>query len=145
MVNRRSIIRIRKLPSGDRVGLLKTEAGRVLHSHEVETPHKLLRFGYDIYCQIEANLPYVKVADIVWRDDTWEMKNITGGTRYTIKNNLKKAKRQSASIILDISGSPIGMQSAINHTRDRMRDSRSIRTVLIIDSDSYCIIERSAL
>jgi hypothetical protein len=138
-------IRIRRLPIAKRVGLLKTETGRSLQGHEVDIINKLLQFGFDVFCQIEANLPYVKVADIVWRNEQWELKGLTGGSRYTVKNNLRKAKKQSRNIVLDISRSQVNISSAVNHVKDYMRDTKRINKVVLICKNEYCIIDRSAI
>jgi hypothetical protein len=144
-MKRKPTVRVRQLPVSKREALLKTETGRTLQSHELSTLLKLLQFGQDIFCQIEANLPYTKVADIVWQNEQWEVKGITGHTRYTVRNNLRKARRQSANIVLDISGSTIKMSSAINQVKDMMSRNKQIRKVLVIDQDTYCIIDKSVL
>jgi hypothetical protein len=130
---------------GKRVGLLKTETGRTLHGHEVATLTKLLWFGHDIFCQIEANLPYIKVADIVWQNEQWEIKGVSGGSKHTIANSLQKAKKQSRNIVLDISDSEISMERIIGKVKIGLIRHKTIKRVLIVDKSSYCVIDRSAL
>jgi hypothetical protein len=138
-------IRIRQLPIAKRTGLLKTETGRTLQSHEITAVNKLLKFGYDIFCRVEANLPYVKVADIVWQNEQWEIKSISGNSRHTVRNNLRKARKQSVNIVLDTTNSKIRINSAINRAKDMMRRNKQIKKILILDRENYCIIDRSVI
>ncbi len=124
-------------------GAIRCEAGRTLSPDEQETVQKLAAFGEDIVCQKESNQR--TSADIIWRGELWELKNPLGATRHTIKNNLRKAKRQSGRIIIDISRSRILLSSAINHSRDHMRRTKQVREIILIARDSYCLIDRSML
>ncbi|MDR1196932.1 MAG: hypothetical protein LBL08_01500 [Candidatus Nomurabacteria bacterium] len=82
---------------------------------------------------------------MVWKNEIWEIKGLTGSSHHTIKNNLRKAKLQSANVVLDISKSQIKISSAINHATDHIRDTKRINKVVIICGNSYCIIDKSAL
>lgn len=138
-------IRVRPIPTEKRGSSLKIQTSRILHHHELVTLMKLIKFGYDIFCQTEKNLPYTKVADILWQNEQWEIKSITGSTRHTIKNSLRKAKQQSANIIIDISTCRLKINSVINHVQDHMRDSKKIKKVIIIQNNNYCIVTRNTL
>jgi hypothetical protein len=142
---KKSEIRIRQLPTVKRVALLRIETGRTLQNHEVATINKLLRFGYDIFCQIEANLPYTKVADIVWRNEQWELKSIIGKSENTIADSLRKAKKQSGNVVMDISRSSISVERTIGKVKITLKRHKTIQKVLLIDKNRYCIIDRSAL
>jgi len=139
------MFKIRRIPIHNKRGFAHFEPGKTIQAHELDIVQKLLYFGSDIACKQESNVPYEHTADIVWRNEVWELKGITGSSRHTVRNNLKKAKKQSQNIVLDISESNIQIQSAINHSIDRMKDSRKIRKVFIIDKFDYCIIDRSLL
>jgi hypothetical protein len=138
-------IRIRKFPIGGRRGTLHIEIGRVLRPHEQDTVDALLAFGFDIVCKNESNVPYQHTADIVWRNENWEIKAPTGNTRHTVRNNLRRGKRQSANIIIDISWSQVKMSSAINSMKKHVRESRETKKAMIVCHGEYCVIERGAI
>jgi len=140
-----SRFKIKNIPENPHKGLLRIESGRTLRAHEVETIERLLRFGYDIVCNQESNLPYTKVADIVWRNELWEMKYLTGDSKHNIANNLRKAKKQSQNIVLDISSAKREIENAIPQVTDKMHNSKKIRKVLIVSKNRYCLIERNLI
>ena len=137
-------VKVRQLPNG-KLGMLKIETGRTLHAHEVATINKLLSFGHDIYCQIEANLPYINVADIMWQNEQWEIKNVTANSQRTIEDSLRKAKRQSSFIIMDISASTLTLERSTGKIAVAMRRHRSIKKVMIFDESRYCTIDKSMI
>jgi hypothetical protein len=112
---------------------------------EFDTIEKLLRFGIDIVCKKELNVPYQQTADIIWKKEIWEIKCLFGNSRHTIRNNLRKAKKQSKNIVIDISNSRIKIGGAISHISDFMRRNKDIKKILIVNKNTYCIIDRSAL
>jgi hypothetical protein len=137
--------KIRPIPTHNKRAAAHFENGKTILPHELDTVKVLSYFGFDIVCKQESNVPYEHTADIVWKNEVWELKGITGDSRHTIRNNLRKAKKQSQNIVLDISNSKIQMNSAINHTVDRMKDNKQIKKVLIVDKTDYCIIEKGLL
>lgn len=130
-------------PNKKHLGLIKIETGRILHQHEFMIINKLLCFGHDIFCQTESKL--MKTADIVWQDEVWEMKRITGTSRDTIIYNLRKAKRQNSRVILDLSDSPITIQRSLGKIIGAMHKHKTILKVFIISKNEYCVIDRSVL
>jgi len=133
------------IPKKKRIGLLKIQAGRILHAHEMTTITKLLQFGDDIFCQTESHNPGTKTADIVWKNEFWEIKYVNGNSRETIVRRLKKAKKQSKRIIIDISGSKISAQRAFGKIKDYFRKNKEIIKIFIISKEGYCIIDRAML
>lgn len=131
------------LPKSKKPGLIKIESGRILHKHEIETVMKLLCFGDDIFCQAESKL--IKTADIVWRNEAWEIKNITGGTRNTIKNSIEKARKQSRYIILDMSDSSISLERSLGKIKTLFIYNKKIIKILIISKQKYCLLDRFML
>ena len=125
--------------------MLHIESGRTLRAHELETIERLLCFGRDIVCKRELNLPYSKSPDIVWRDEQWEIKYAHGDSAHNIANALRKAKKQSQSIVIDISGARREIENAIPQVKERMYNSKRIKKVLVLSKNRYCLISRSML
>lgn len=49
---------------------------------------------------------------------TWELKSPIGGSKYTIKNNLRKIESQSENVILDLSRSKYSDAQGISRTKE---------------------------
>lgn len=65
---------ILKIPQDRKYGRVHFEPGRIVKPNELLTIEKLLRFGYDIICQKEIDLPGHHIADIIGQDEAWEIK-----------------------------------------------------------------------
>ena len=137
--------RIHLLPKFKKAGLLKIESGRTLQNHEIATINKLLQFGYDIFCQAEANLPYIKVADIIWCNEQWEIKSTKAKGKNTVAHRLQAGKRQSKNIILDVSESNKPIERLIGQVKIGMCRSKTIKKVLVLYKNEYCIIDKSTI
>lgn len=134
---------ISRFPKGKNPGLIKIEAGRILHEHEMMIITKLLKFGDDIFCITESNI--IKTADIVWRDELWELKHLHGNSQDTLISRLRKAKKQSSRIVIDLSRSSISIIRSIGTIKDVLRKNKTIIKVLVISKNEYCIVDRAMI
>lgn len=134
---------ISHFPKGKNPGLIKIEAGRILHEHEIMIITKLLIFGDDIFCIAESNI--IKTADIIWRNKEWELKSIKGDSKQTIEDSLRKARKQSPYIILDVSKSKISLERCIGKLKIILKRYRTIQEILIIDGNEYCILDKKRI
>ncbi len=137
--------KICKFPNSHSVGVVKLEDGRVLRSDERRVVEKLLSFGCDVVCKKESKISHRNTADIVWKGDVWEIKVSKVEGKYTVVNRLRKGKRQSGRIVLDISESKKSVERIVGVVEDFVRRHKTVKTVVFISGNKYCVIGESAL
>jgi len=136
-------ISIQSIPKLGRVGVLHVKATRRLHDHEIITLTKLLRFGEDIICQAESKL--TKTADIIWRGEEWEIKSVIGKSRNTIKNSVRKARKQSHHIIIDLTNSSFTIERSLGKIKALMSYNKEILKLFILSKENYCVLDKTML
>ena len=70
--------------------------------HEFETAKYFAALGKDIVFLKPSRIPHTHTPDIRMDGVEWEMKCPTGGGKYTIEENFRKAIKQSKYIIFDL-------------------------------------------
>jgi len=90
-----------------RIGSLIIPAGAQPEPHEVKVAAQLQRSGKNIVFIVPRDGYKQKTADIYVDGVPWEIKGPVGNTRHTISRQIKKASKQSKSIIIDTSRTKI--------------------------------------
>lgn len=111
-----------------------------LHSHEMMTINKLLRFGESVYRLPESNIAGYRSPDIRWRGRQWEIKYLRVDSRKNIRHALQKAKKQSRYIILDIKKSKRPPGVMVHEIYTLFKGYKSVDEVLVIIGNNYCNI-----
>ncbi|MBQ3306051.1 hypothetical protein IJH02_01270 [Candidatus Saccharibacteria bacterium] len=63
----------------------------------------------------------------------WELKSPIGGGKYTIRNNLREAEKQSKNVVLDLSRSKSSDRQGISRAKEFIREGHSqIRRLLVV-------------
>ena len=122
-------ISIQSIPKLGRVGVLHVKATRRLHDHEIITLTKLLRFG----------------EDIIWRGEEWEIKSVIGKSRNTIKNSVRKARKQSHHIIIDLTNSSFTIERSLGKIKALMSYNKEILKLFILSKENYCVLDKTML
>ena len=70
----------------------------------------------------------------------WELKSPTGGSKYTIQNNLREVDGQSNNVFLDLSRSKLTSEKGISRARDFIKNEKTrIRRLKIITKSGKII------
>ena len=71
--------------------------------HEKEVSDYLHdKYGGELYLLPEINIPLgINTPDLLWDNETWDIKGIKGTSKNTVYNNLRSAKKQANNVILD--------------------------------------------
>lgn len=54
----------------------------------------------------------IQTADYLFRDEYWDLKEITGNGKHTIDSNIKAKKKQACNFIIDITNSKMLLSEA---------------------------------
>ena len=106
--------------------------GVILEKHEMMTINFLLAMGKDIELIRPITQRGAKTPDF-WMDGLkWEAKSPTGSGKYTIQDALRRAAKQSTSIVLDLRRININQQRCIQEVKKQFALSKKIRRIKII-------------
>ena len=114
--------------------------GVSLEKHENETIVFFTELGYDIELIPPSNSPKSKTPDFLMNGVAWEMKSPHGKTKTSLEHAMKKASKQSANIIIDLSHSKIEENIAIKEIEKRFEQTNSCRKLKII-TKSHVLLE----
>ena len=106
--------------------------GILLEKHELATVLYFTDKGYNIELIPPRNSPGNQTPDFIMNGKAWEMKSPQGKSKNTIEHLLKKAKRQSENVIIDLSRSRLNEEIAINEIKRRFKQTKSCRRLKII-------------
>ena len=71
------------------------------------------KFGGSIFLLPKVNTPdNIQTADYLFRDEYWDLKEITGNGKHTIDSNIKAKKKQASNFIIDITNSKMLLSEA---------------------------------
>jgi hypothetical protein len=71
------------------------------------------KFGGSIFLLPKVNTPdNIQTADYLFRDEYWDLKEITGNGKHTIDSNIKAKKKQACNFIIDITNSKMLLSEA---------------------------------
>ena len=112
--------------------------------HERATARILLRFGYDLIFIKPVNHIGIQTPDCSWCGLNWEMKSPTKNSHDTFIRDIREAKNQSHSIIVDVSrANRFIQQTAIDIIKYiRKRRTKKVQQVIILNEEEYCIFSR---
>ena len=113
--------------------------GVSLERHEYETILVFTELGYDVSLIPKSNLKGVHTADIIIKGEQWEMKCPRGSGRWLLENTLKKASRQSESIIIDLARIRIHQAKCIEESEKQFYKIKQIRKMLIVTKSKKVI------
>jgi len=82
-------------------GKIIEPAGCNIHDHEQQTARALVNAGYTVRFIPESKRDGDNSPDILMNGELWEMKSPNTDKLNQIKNNLKRARRQSQNVIID--------------------------------------------
>lgn len=80
------------------------------------------KLGGSLFLLPKVNYPKgIQTADYLFRDEYWDLKEITGNGKHTIDSNIKAKKKQACNFIIDITNSKMLLSEA----------NRQIKIILI--------------
>ena len=106
-----------------------------LMPHEQATVDFLLRHGYMVELIPRSKVAGVHTADILLDGVPFEIKSPTGRKRWTITRNLKRARKQSKYIVLDLRRICRDEVLCIREAKSYLMNSRVIERVMIITKE----------
>lgn len=72
-------------------------------------------FGGEIYMLPRVNIPWnVKTPDYLWKNEFWDLKEISSKGKRSIDNAIKRTRKQTNNYILDFSNNKITKKEIIN-------------------------------
>lgn len=61
---------------------------------------------------------HMKTPDLLVKNEIWELKSPKGNSKNTMRNNIKSARKQSTSIVIDLRRCKMNKEKAISRIRD---------------------------
>nr|WP_240945068.1 hypothetical protein [Bifidobacterium sp. DSM 109958] len=125
----RSSADVRKTPSG--LSAVRhddgywIETGASPDSNERAVAKQLSDLGHDVVFRKLSDERNVKTSDFYIDDEPWELKTLHGAGKNTVTNALKKAKKQSSRVILEISDCPKPLSQIADDCLDKLRRPNS--------------------
>jgi len=102
--------------------------------HELKTAH-ILAEHYS--CDVEFLIPIAdylrKSADILMQGLEWEIKCPTGDSKSTIRNQFRRASKQSKNIIIDMQRTKLDYITVEKEVLFQMKERPYIKKVILID------------
>ena len=80
-----------------------------------------------------------KSADIVMHGVQWELKCPTGASKSTIRNQFRRASRQSKNIVIDVRRTKLEYSSIEKEVLFQIKERPYIKKVILIDKFEKCI------
>lgn len=113
--------------------------GCSLKSHEQVTVDFLLFRGFTIELIPTSSVPGDKTADIVMDGVACEIKAPQGNSKWTIGRNLKRARRQSQIMVIDLFRCRRFESQAIREIRNYFDKTHSVKRIMIITKRRHII------
>ena len=110
-----------------------------LMPHEQATVDFLLRQRFKIELIPRSRIPGVHTADILLNETPYEIKSPLGDKKWTIARNLKRARRQSRNIVLDLRRIKRNENLCIREIQNYLNNSHIIEEILIITKERSLI------
>lgn len=117
----------------DGVGEVRVSHGATPLQKELLTANRLTAKGYNIEFLPVSNVQGKKNADANIDGSVWEIKAPSGSSKNTIDNNLKKAMKQSTSIVVDNNFSGLSDEEALTQLRRSLSSRAAIAEILFIE------------
>ena len=121
------------------VGKIIIPSGVVPEKHEVETASLLAISGHDVVFIIPSRTKGVKNPDILYRNKKWELKCPVGNGRWTIKEQLRRAAKQSSNVILDSRRTKISSYEVKKQASFYFSKHKSIKEFILITKSGKLI------
>ena len=109
-----------------------TPNGVILQAHELATVVFFTELGYDIELIPKSNTEGVHKPDIKMDGLEWEIKSPKGDGKWVISNIMKKAKRQSENLIVDLRRSKLPQDKSISLLTREFEHSKRLKRMKII-------------
>lgn len=106
--------------------------GILLEKHELMTVLYFTERGKDVELVPPRNGPGSRTPDFIMDGKAWEMKSPQGKSKNTIEHLLKKAKKQSENIIIDLERSKLDEETAVKEIKRRFNQTKSCKRLKII-------------
>jgi len=113
--------------------------GLRVHKHELETAERLAALGFLIEFMPPSSKPGVKSADVRLDGELWELKSPIGSGERTIDNQLHRAEKQSARLVIDLARTNIIDDKAVREVQRRMKSRVHILSVIIVMHDGTLV------
>lgn len=104
--------------------------------HELEIVVVFLAMGKDVEFLKPSRIKGAKTPDIVMDGISWEMKSPTGNKSYTIEEQLRRASKQSAYIIIDTRRTSLFDTKIEKQIYNYLKKSHTLKKVLVINKKS---------
>ncbi len=112
--------------------------GVYLQDHEYETVLFLTEQGYDVELIAPSDIMGEKTPDILMNGYRWEMKSPKGKGKWTIKNIMQKASRQSENIVIDIRRlKQFPQEKYISEIEQRFELTKRFKRLMIIGKGNF--------
>ncbi len=125
-------ILLARMPHKKKIGETIIPLGVYPERHELETAAVFLLQGLDVQFLQPSNTRKSKTPDVMIGGVEWEIKAPTGGSRYTIQNQFKRAVKQSKNIILDVRRVSLRHDFIQTEIEKELRLRRSIKRLKVI-------------
>lgn len=110
--------------------------GVIPEKHELEMVIIFLAMGKDVEFLKPSRIKGAKTPDIYMDGISWEMKSPTGNKSYTIEEQLRRASKQSAYIIIDTRRTLLLDTKIEKQIYNYLKKSHTIKKVLVINKKS---------
>jgi hypothetical protein len=110
--------------------------GTIPEKHELEMVIIFLAMGKNIEFLKPSRIKGAKTPDIVMDGISWEMKSPTGNKSYTIEEQLRRASKQSAYIIIDTRRTLLLDIKIEKQIYNYLKKSHTIKKVLVVNKKS---------
>ena len=108
-------------------------------AHEVRTALTLAETGAEVLFRIDLNTPGAKNPDAEMDQRIWEFKAPQGSTIRTIENQMKRAGKQAANLVLDLRRSSLDDDEALGVVKRRLAAHSYLTRVIVIDHSGNVI------
>ena len=121
-----------KYTRGGKQGRLTTN-GVVMEKHELLTINfLLLGLGEDIELIVPSSKPGSKTPDFRMCGVSWEMKSPRGKGKYTMRDTIARALRQSENVVIDLRRMKVSSEKCLNELEKIFNGDKRIRRLLVI-------------
>jgi hypothetical protein len=110
-----------------------------LENHEEETIDFLRNFGHDIEFLLPKQEKGARTPDIKMGGEFWEIKTIFGNNKHTIQQVLKRARKQSNKILLDLRKTKLPQQEIIRVLKKEKKMRKNLIKIKAITNDDALI------
>ena len=112
-----------------------TPNGVLIEKHEYQTVLFLLDYGFDVELIRPSNIPKMHSPDLWMLGKAWEMKGPKGDSFASIDHILRRARKQSENVVLDVRRMKCDTREVVRYVRKLFKTSRHFRTIWLITKE----------